>query len=148
MIEVRRITEYAELDAILPLIQKLHEMIESPYPFSAFIGYVVMQLKNPFQGIWVGYEEGHPIAYAILSIQAAYFELECCLVDAYVEKIALGQALTDEEKVAVDQVWDLIQMWAKENGCKRMCCITKRDVSTVNQKYGWEPKGTQLVKDL
>jgi len=139
MIEIRRITEYEELDAILPLIHRLHEMYDVPTPISAFIGYIAMQLKNPYQGIWVGYDSGRPVGYALASIEANYFALQCVVIDAYMEKI--------DEK-ASGEVWNLINLWAKENNCKQIACYTYRDPDAVATKYGFVKRQSYLTKEI
>lgn len=139
MIEVKRITEHKELDQILPLIHRLHNMYDIPIPLSAFVGYVSMHLKNPFQGVWVGYESGRAVGYAIASIESSYFELQCVLVDAFMEKI---------DEAASAHVWDLITMWAQEAGCKRIVTYTYRDAKAVYMKYGFKPITTYMIKEL
>ena len=139
MIDVRRITEHEELDTILPLIHRLHEMYDIPIPFSAFIGSVATQLKNPFQGIWVGSEAGRPVGYAIAAIEMSYYEFQCVLIDAYMEKI---------DESASTHVWDLITLWAQEAGCKRIVTHTYRDTKAVYTKYGFKPVTTYMSKDL
>ena len=139
MIDVRRITEHEELDDILHLIRRLHEMYNVTIPFSAFIGSIATQLKNPFQGIWVGYEEGRPVGFAIATIEMSYYDVQCSLLDTYMEKI-------DESASA--HVWDLIQLWAKESGCKRIVTHTYRDAKAIYTKYGFKPITTYMVKEL
>ena len=139
MIDVRRITEHEELDDILHLIRRLHEMYNVTIPFSAFIGSIATQLKNPFQGIWVGSEAGRPVGYAIAAIEMSYYEFQCVLIDAYMEKI---------DEFASNHVWDLITLWAKEAGCKRIVTYTYRDTKAVYTKYGFKPVTTYMSKDL
>ena len=114
-------------------------MYDIQVPFSAFIGYIATQLKNPFQAIWVGYEEGKPIGYAIATIEMSYYEFQCVLIDAYMDKV---------DESASTHVWDLITLWAKEAGCKRIVTHTYRDAKAVYTKYGFKPITTYMVKDL
>ena len=139
MIDVRRIIEHEELDDILHLIRRLHEMYNVTIPFSAFIGSIATQLKNPFQAIWVGYEEGKPIGYAIATIEMSYYDVQCSLLDTYMDKV--------DESVSA-HVWDLIQLYAKEAGCKRIVTHTYRDAKAVYTKYGFRPVTTYMVKEL
>jgi hypothetical protein len=144
MIEVRRITEYSELDQILPLIQGLHKMHSMPLSISAKIAQIALQLQSPYQGIWVGYEEGRPVGYAIATIETSSFELQCLLVDVYTEKI-------DDKELAMSHiahVFDLITLWAKENGCKRIVTFTYNDPKVAEKKWGWKPITTYMMKEI
>jgi hypothetical protein len=143
MIEVRRITEYSELDQILPLIQTLHEMWNMPMSISAKIGQIALQLQSPYQGIWVGYEEGRPLGYAIAVIESSCFELQCHLTDVYTVKI-------EDKELAVSQiahVFELIALWAKEAGCKKIVTFAYNDPK-VAEKWGWKPITTYMMKEI
>ncbi len=138
--DIVKVTRLSELDEIIPMIQKLHadSGIDKFVSLTGFIAYVSLKLPLVTFNVWKVMNEGKLIGYAIVEITQRYFETECMIVDAYMEK-------NDPE--FTEQVFDFIQQWAKESGCTILSCHTNR-AEALQKKYGFDAYGTVLMRRL
>ena len=136
--ESRIVNTMNGLDGLLPLISRFHRSLDYYYPMSGFVAHLANHLTNPFFRIWGIYDEKTPVGYLIGSIEINYSVMECCLVDAYMEK-------ANDEITGI--VFREAIQWAKESGCKRITCYSKRD-EALARKYGFEKQSTFLAREI
>lgn len=138
--EIKKVTDFKELDELIPLIQKLHAEIGSE-KYVSLLGYLSwIAINFPLENfqVWKGEKEGVVKGYIITQITQRYFVPECHIVDAFIEE-------NDEE--ITSQVYQHIIDWAKSKGCNQLSINSTRS-KAFERKYGFDYVGTTMIKKI
>ena len=137
--EFEKVVSIAEIDEIIPMIQKLHKgTIDKYVTLAGFITWVSLNLPLSSFNVWKAKHEDKTVGYAIAEITQRYFVRECTVVDAYIE-------INDEE--FVKKMYKFIRDWAEVNECKIFSCYSHR-AEALSRKYKFDTYGTLLMQKI
>ena len=134
---VKKLTMYAEIDEVLPLMAKLAE--GRPYPFAGYLLWLMTSF--PVLSIWVAYQNEKPVAYLTAGLEFTYTVKEAIIYEMY----------SDADNVDVAfELWQAIQEWAKENGCINISCYARNPklADILQMRYGFKPHRVNLLLPL
>lgn len=135
-----KVKSIAELDYIMPLIQKLHRYIgiDKYVSITGYMTWIVANLLNPTFAVWYGLKDGSVNWFVICQIQLRAGRLECAIVDACMETVDTGIS---------DEMFGFIEEWARDQKCEFLSCYSKRP-GAMERKYGFEEFGTVMIKAI
>lgn len=135
-----KVVSIRELDEILPMIEKLHKDfgMDEFISLSGFITWISLKLPLANFNVWKITEESKTVGYVIAEITQRYFENECMIVDAYMEK---------NDTAFTKEMFTFVKDWAESNNCTILSCHTKR-VHAMSRAYGFKPYGMIMMQRI
>jgi len=143
--QVRKLETFQELDAILPLIEKLHKSTEycKLFPHSAYLMWLTLNFRLPNMAVWGVYPEigDTPVGYAIAVVQDLHSTGEALMYEAYSEFSEV-----ESKKLVIK----LAKAWARERGCKLLSMYTESpEVARIcSERYGFSLKRFYLTQEV
>jgi hypothetical protein len=138
--EIKKVTDFKELDELIPLIQKLYGGlgIDKYITLSGYISWITMGFPSGNFQIWKGEKDGIVVGYLIANITQRFLIKECSIVDAFMD-------VNDTE--ATDFVFQKVNEWAKEMGCTQISIVSKRDKAFM-KRYNFDFFGSILIQKI
>ena len=138
--EVKKVVEYEDLDALIPLIQKLYAEtgIDRYVSLVGYISWITVSFPSSNFQIWKGEENGEVKGYLIAHITQRFLIKECCIVDAFID---------ENDEATVKTVYAKINEWARENECKQISIVSKREKAFA-RKYGFDYFGSVMIRKV
>lgn len=129
MIKIYKITEFKDLDKILPLIEEFRKQDNflKHYSLAGIYSQLFFNFFNNDFSIWTAEEDGDIIGFMVAGISHKYFDKHCHIEMAYMKKLNCA---------ASDTGFDMVIDWARENKCKFLTCFSQR--AGFPKKYKFE----------